>query len=301
MEVLITGGTGLVGSALSHSLMEKGYNVCILTRKIPKTATHKSISYAQWDISRGIIDGEAIKRADHIIHLAGAGIADKRWTKNYKKIILSSRVEGTKLLAEAISKHGGRIKSLVCASATGWYGEDKAAHVFKEGDPPANDFLGTVCRLWEESIPPFNFPVSHIRLGIVLSNNGGAYPKLTAPIRFGIAAIPGSGKQVLSWIHLDDIVRLFIMAMENGWSGVYNAVAPTPVTARYLVLECAKQIKGKFFLPIYIPEAILKLVIGGSANEVLKSSTVSAEKVSAEKFTFQYPTLHSCLAVLEKS
>ncbi|RYG49832.1 MAG: TIGR01777 family protein [Chitinophagaceae bacterium] len=301
MKVTITGGTGLVGKALTKALTDKGYKVCILTRNPSDHQSSQSIQYAQWNINNGTIDTQAIQSADHIIHLAGAGVADKRWTSKYKEKILRSRVGGSKLLSDAIQKYATNLKSIVCASATGWYGADKGGEPFAETDGAAGDFLGEVCRQWEESMQPGPYPVAHIRTGIVLSNNGGAYPKLTGPVHFGIAPILGNGKQVISWIHISDLVRIYISAMETRWSGSFNAVAPTPVTNRYLIRESAKKMRGNFYIPVYVPAFILKIVIGGGAEEVLKSCTVSCEKVKGEGFTFQYPTLHSCLENLTKS
>jgi uncharacterized protein (TIGR01777 family) len=295
MNVTITGGTGLVGRALTKALLSRGHYVYILTREPSKKSAQENVQYASWNVAKGIIDVDVIKNSDYIFHLAGAGIADKRWTPKYKEKILSSRVEGSKLLSNTISKHATKLKSIVCASATGWYGADKNGHAFTESDNAANDFLGQVCRQWEESMQPGSYPVAHIRTGIVLSNNGGAYPKLTKPIQYGIAPILGNGKQAMSWIHIDDLVRVYIMAMENNWNGSFNAVSPTPVTNRYLIKESAVKMKGKFFISFYIPAFLLKLIIGGSAEEVLKSCTVSCDKLKQTGFTFQYPTLHSCL------
>lgn len=301
MEVVITGGTGMVGKALTRALISKGYKVCILSRnKRPRQETD-GVRFAHWDVSGKIIDPVPIRSADHIIHLAGAGVADRRWTKQYKGLILSSRVDGSRLLSDAINEHATNLKSLVCASATGWYGADKTGHIFTEEDPAANDFLGDVCRQWESAIEVTSCPVSHLRTGIVLNNNGGAYPKLTTPVRYGIAPILGNGKQVVSWIHIDDLVRLYIAAMENNWEGSFNAVSPTPVTNRFLITESAKQLKGKFFIRLFVPAFMLRLIAGESAEEVLKSCTVSCNKVKSAGFTFLYPTLHSCLPQLTKS
>ncbi|RZL12617.1 MAG: TIGR01777 family protein, partial [Pedobacter sp.] len=229
MNITITGGTGLVGRALTKALLNKGHHVYILTREVAKKSAQENVKYASWNVAKGIIDVDVIKNSEYIFHLAGAGIADKRWTPKYKEKILNSRVEGSKLLSNTIRNHATKLKSVICASATGWYGADKNSHAFIESDNAADDFLGEVCRQWEESLQPGSSPVAHIRTGIVLSNNGGAYPKLTMPIQYGIAPILGNGKQVMSWIHIDDVCRIFLHAIQNEQlKGVYNAVAPSP-------------------------------------------------------------------------
>ena len=299
-EVLITGGTGLVGKALAQRLLSKGYKVCVLSRSKHST-DNENLRFAKWDVEKGIIDKDAVTNSDHVIHLAGAGVVEKKWTKKYKEEIIKSRTESSKLLADVINNNPNNIKSVVSASAIGWYGPDKGNGAFVETDPSSNDFLGTTCKLWEESIEQIkNKPVSKLRCGIVLSKKGGALKEFVKPINLGIAAILGSGKQVVSWIHIDDLCRMYIFAMENKLTGSYNAVAPHPVTNRFLVLELARKIKGKFYSTFNVPKFILKIMMGERSTEVLKSTTVSCNKIKEANFNFSFPTLESALPSLIK-
>jgi len=307
--ILITGGTGMIGKALTKALLEKDYNVIILTRQPEKqTVGTAKLSYAGWNIPNQTIDKEAIAKSDYIIHLAGARIADKRWTKKRKKQIVDSRVKTGQLLVKALKENANNVKAVISASAIGWYlipnpspqsGEGGRATVFREEDPPANDFLGQTCRQWEESLEPviqLNKRLVKIRTGIVLSNEGGALPEFIKPLRFGIAPILSNGKQIISWIHIEDLVRIYIAAIENeNMNDVYNAVAPGPVSNKELVLQLAKIKRGGFYVPIHVPSFILRLILGEMSVEVLKSAAVSCDKIHFTGFTFLYPSLESAL------
>ncbi len=303
--VIITGGTGLVGKALGHALLEKGYSIIILTRTIPSTddisQSTKGIQYAKWDIESQTIDENAIASADYIIHLAGAGVADKRWTPKRKQEIIDSRVNSCKLIADSLRSIPNKVKAVVSASAIGWYGPDSTIpdpKPFVETDPADDTFLGKTCRQWEESIEPViqsGKRLVKLRIGIVLSKDGGALKEFIKPLKFGIAAILGSGKQIVSWIHIDDLVRLFIMAMENEtWQGAYNAVAPNPVSNKELTLQLAKARKN-FFIPIHVPSFVLKIMLGEMSVEVLKSATVSSQKIQGAGFKFSFPLIKDAL------
>lgn len=300
--ILITGGTGLVGTALTPQLIANGHEVIILTRT-PKTSTEKNISYATWDVKAQTIDNNAIAKSDYIIHLAGAGVADKRWTEERKKEIVESRTESSKLLIKALMQKPNKVKAVISASAIGWYGDDKILKPkkkeFTEDDPADTQFLGGTCRLWEESINPVEqseIRLVKLRLGIVLSNNGGALPEFKKPIQFGIAGILGSGKQVISWIHIEDLCRMFIYAIENeALHGVYNAVAPAPVRNKELTLTLAQKMRGRFFIPLHVPAFALKLMLGEMSVEALKSATVSSDKIQAAGFTFLYRDIEGAL------
>jgi len=282
-------------------LVSKGYHVIILSRHTKK-ATEPNISYAVWNIEKNEIDASAITKADHIIHLAGAGVADKRWTKERKREIAESRTLSSALIVKALQEIPNNISTVVSASAIGWYGADtkeSRQHGFKEDAPPDRHFLGETCRLWEASIEPVKQTgkrLVKLRIGIVLSRDGGALKEFSKPIKFGIAAIPGNGEQVISWIHIDDLCRIFIHAIEQSQvNGVYNAVAPAPVTNKELTLTLAKEMRGKTFLPMHVPSFILKTVLGEMSIEVLKSTTVSSEKIKQTGFSFLYPTIAAAL------
>jgi uncharacterized protein (TIGR01777 family) len=313
--VLITGGTGMIGKALTAALLEKNYNVIILTRQPQKqTVATSRLSYAGWNIPNQTIDKETISRSDYIIHLAGAGIADKRWTKKRKQEIVNSRVKSGELLVKALKENANNVKAVISASAIGWYGPDQLTpdsspeeveslpRKFEESDPPANDFLGQTCKQWEEGLEPviqLNRRLVKLRTGIVLSSEGGALPEFIKPLRFGIAAILSNGKQIMSWIHIEDLVRIYIAAIENeNMNGVYNAIAPRPVSNIEMVLQLAKIKRGSLYIPIHVPSFILKLILGEMSIEVLKSATVSCDKIHLTGFTFLYPSLESALKQL---
>jgi uncharacterized protein len=299
--VLITGGTGLVGKALGQALLEKGYRVIILSRQVDKKSSIQNLTYATWDAEKQTIDKEAISKADHIIHLAGAGVADKRWTKKRKQEIIDSRVNSSKLIVDSLQSIPNNIKSVVSASAIGWYGADPVIpnpEPFRENDPADDAFLGDTCKRWEESIEPVSQSgkrLVKLRIGIVLSRNGGALKEFLKPLKFAVATILGNGKQIISWIHIDDLISMFITALENEKiTGTYNAVAPHPVSNKELTLTLARSRK-KFFIPIHVPSFILKLMLGEMSIEILKSATVSADKILNTGFQFDFPFIKDAL------
>ena len=300
--VLISGGTGMVGRQLTKHLLKKGYQVIILTRKIPflKDA-NPNISYALWNVADQTIDSEAVQKASYLIHLAGAGVVDKKWTKVYKDEIANSRTQSSALIIKALSNHTHSIKTIISASAIGWYGEDPSPNAkgFVEIDLAAKGFLGETCKKWEQSIEPvekIGIRLVKLRIGIVLSNDGGALAEFKKPIQFGVAGILGTGNQMISWIHIDDLCRLFIEGIENEQlAGTYNAVAPLPVSNKELTIELAHQIKGKFYIPLHVPKFILKIMMGERSIEILKSTTVNCEKIKKTGFTFLYPSIEAAL------
>ena len=300
--VLISGGTGMVGRQLTKHLLKKGYQVIILTRKIPflKDA-NPNISYALWNVADQTIDSEAVQKASYLIHLAGAGVVDKKWTKVYKDEIANSRTQSSALIIKALSNHTHSIKTIISASAIGWYGEDPSPNAkgFVEIDLAAKGFLGETCKKWEQSIEPvekMGIRLVKLRIGIVLSNGGGALAEFKKPIQFGVAGILGTGNQMVSWIHIDDLCRLFIEGIENEQlAGTYNAVAPLPVSNKELTIELAHQIKGKFYIPLHVPKFILKIMMGERSIEILKSTTVNCEKIKKTGFTFLYPSIKAAL------
>ncbi len=298
--VLLTGGTGLVGKSLTQLLTSKGYQVIILSRGKKEIVTEPNVTYAQWNVATEQIDIEAVKKADYIIHLAGAGVMDKKWTEQYKKEIVDSRVKSGALIVNTLKNNEHNVKAIVSASAIGYYGEDKIDnYFFTETDKPAEGFLGSTCQLWEDSIDYANslgIRVAKMRIGIVFSNNGGAFAEFVKPLRFKLATILGNGKQVISWIHIDDLCRQFLFAIENKEiKGAYNAVAPNPVTNKNLILKLASKIASKFYIPFYVPSFLLKLMMGDRSIEILKSTTVSSKKITDVGFKFLYNEVDEAL------
>ena len=309
--VMITGGTGMIGTALSALLADNGYNVIILSRNPLETAARHNylerqspfrhngrVYYSRWDIDNPHLDSSALAEADYIIHLAGAGVADKRWTSARKKEILESRTKSSSLLVKAMKDHTNKVKAVISASAIGWYGPDKG-RPFMEDDPPAGDFLGQTCLEWEKSIEPVEAMgkrLVKLRLGIVFSNEGGALKEFRKPLRTGVAAILGKGDQVISWVHIEDICRAFMFALEDkNLAGTYNVVSPYPVNNKQLTLTLAWHITNKRHFMVHVPEFALKIALGEMSTEVLKSATVSSDKLQKAGFTFNFPTLESAI------
>jgi uncharacterized protein len=300
-NILITGGTGLVGKQLTELLASSGYSVTILTRSQPKSPSPlPNVSFKIWDVAKQTIDVSAVQSADYIVHLAGAGVVDKKWTEEYKKEIRDSRTQSSKLLVDTLQKHSHAVKAILSSSAIGWYGEDQQeGFAFTETDPADEGFLGQTCKLWEQSIEEaqgLGIRVCKLRTGIVLSNDGGALAEFKKPIQLGVAGILGDGKQIVSWIHVKDLCRMFLFAIQNSQvNGSYNAVAPSPVSNKELTLKLAKLVKGTFYVPMHVPVFVLKMMLGSRSIEVLKSTTVSATKIKEEGFTFLFPSIDAAL------
>lgn len=305
--VLITGGTGTIGKRLTTLLLQKGYTINILSREKIKSI-HPMVNYYQWDINSQTIDQEAVQSANFIIHLAGAGVADRRWSESRKNEIKQSRINSSKLIVHTLQHTSNRVETVVSASAIGWYGSDASNSPkdgFSETDPLYPDFLGETCKAWEESIEPITLMGKRLvilRTGIVLSNDGGALVEFKMPLKFKLATILGSGKQIISWIHIDDLCNQYIYAIENqAMNGVYNAVAPSPVCNKELIITLAQQIHGKWFLPFYVPSFLLKILLGEMSIEILKSTTVSAQKIIQQGFHFEYPLIKTAIKALTAS
>ncbi|GAA4460210.1 TIGR01777 family oxidoreductase [Nemorincola caseinilytica] len=298
MTIGITGGTGLVGTHVARLLTEKGHSVVLLTRHPRGKKPGNNIRYALFDAEAGKCDTATLSALDAVIHLAGEPIAAHRWTPAQKQKIVDSRVHGTRFLVAMLRQYSAHCQTFIGASAIGIYGPDRlTAKPFTEDMPPATDFLGDTCMKWEaeqQKIAPIMRLVT-LRTGIVLAREGGALPQFLRTAPFRLLPIPGSGKQIISWIHMTDLARLIIYALEQpGMSGPYNAVAPAPIPAKELMTAIAKE-KGGFYLKPHVPAFVLHAVLGEMAVEVLKSATVSAERTTATGFTFNYPGIRAAL------
>jgi uncharacterized protein len=299
--ILITGGTGLVGSALTTYLLREGYTVIVAGRKANRNLG--TARYVQWNVERGLLPTEAIANTDYIINLAGAGVMEQPWTPAYKQQIADSRTQSGDLIVKVLSEIPNRVQAVISASAIGWYGSDKVPPApFTEDMPAAPGFLGDTCYDWELHIDPVSSlgkRLVKLRIGIVLSNDGGALVEFKKPLRFGISGILGSGKQVISWIHIEDLCRMFHFAITNpACEGVYNAVAPQPIAAKPFMRALAKAM-GKPFIPLPVPSFALRLMLGERSIEILKSTTVSCDKIMSAGFQFTYPDCASALAALQ--
>lgn len=290
-KILITGGTGLVGSRLSDRLTEKGYEVWHLSRKENLEAKYPAY---RWDVTAGFIDERALK-ADHIIHLAGESVASGRWTASRKKKIYDSRIESTNLIARHINEGKLQVKSFIAASAIGIYGSFAGSEVKSEESQSADDFLAQVVKDWEKAADNVTkIPVAKIRIGVVLSDMEGALPKLLQPIKLGVGAPLGTGKQYMSWIHIDDLVGIFIHALENRLTGVYNAVAPSPETNADFTRQVAKAVKRPLWLP-NVPAFVMKAMLGEMSEIVLGGCKASSQKIEESGYVFDHPNLDQAL------
>ncbi|MCB9210742.1 MAG: TIGR01777 family protein [Ignavibacteriales bacterium] len=290
-KVLITGASGLIGSGLSKKLIAINFQVNHLSRSkknIPNVSTFI------WDLNKKEIDANSLKNVDVIIHLAGAGIAEKRWTDQRKKEIIDSRVESANLLYNEISKLDSKPKVFISASAIGYYGAVTSDKTFVESDPHANDFQGTVCKLWEESSKQFEnlgLRTVQLRFGVVLSEKGGALEKMMLPTKFGIGSALGSGKQIIPWIHIDDVINIILESIKDeNMSGTYNVVAPSKNNYNEFTKTLAKVMNKPFFMP-NVPAFVLKLALGEMSEIVLEGSHISSEKIIQSGYEFKYPDL----------
>lgn len=290
-RIMITGASGLVGTRLTELLLKKDHEVSHLGRS-KKSGSIKSFV---WDIKKGTIDQDAFDQIDTVIHLAGSGIADERWTKERKQDILESRTKSTALLVQKLNEGNNSVKTLVSTSAIGYYGMTLDAKEFTETSQPGKGFLADVVTAWEHEADQLkNKRLVKIRIGVVFSKNDGALKEIAKPIRWGVGAPLGTGEQYVSWIHLDDLCGIFIKAVEDeSMQGAYNATADN-VTNRNLTKAIAQTLHKPLWLPA-IPGFALKLVLGEMADLVLYGSNVTSNKVKQTGFTFKFSTLDTAL------
>lgn len=296
-KILITGASGLIGSRLTELLLQKGYQVSHLGRSKKSGLVPSFV----WDVNKGVLDQQALEGVDAIIHLAGAGVADKRWTASRKKEILESRTKSSLLLYNTLANTNHTVKTVVSASAIGYYGFGFGEEVFTEVSQSGNDYLAQVVKEWEESVDKINslnLRVVKLRIGIVLSDRGGALVEMAKPIRLGVGAALGTGKQYLSWIHLDDLCAMFIKAVEDETiQGAYNATSGDWVTNLELTKRIAKVLKRPLLLP-NVPGFIMKIIIGEMAVIVVNGSKISADKIKKTGFKFNHTDLSKTLRSL---
>ncbi len=301
MTVLITGATGLIGTQLTKLLIEKGYTVNYLTTSKSKITSKPNFIGFYWNPIQGIIDVNCIKNVDVIIHLAGASIS-KRWTKTYKQEILQSRIQTSQLLLDALKNNSNKVKQIISASGTAIYPESYTT-VYNESSTQTDiGFLSDVVSKWEESVDVFknlNIKVCKLRTGVVFDKNGGALPEIAKPIQYYVGAAMGNGKQMQSWIHIDDLVSMYYFAIQNQLEGVFNAVAPNPVSNSELTIAIAKTIKKPLFLP-NIPQFVMKLLLGEMSILLFSSKNLSSEKIQKHGFKFQFTTINSALQNIYK-
>ena len=294
-KVVISGGSGLIGSHLTRLLLKEGYQVAHLSRSVRED---KAVHHYLWDVEEGKIEEGALEDADYIINLAGAPIADKRWTAKHKQAVIKSRTAGTGLLVRELARLQLKPKAFISASAIGYYGGDRADELLREQSDPGSDFLASVCRAWEEEaqrVEELGIRLVTLRIGVVLSPEGGALKEMMKPFQLGLGAPLGTGRQYMSWIHVEDLAELILKAMRDAqMEGVFNAVAPEPVTNAHFSEVLAAALHKPYFLPA-VPGAALKLALGERAIVVLGSARVAANKLQKAGFDHKYPELEPAL------
>jgi hypothetical protein len=288
-RIAITGASGLIGSALVGHLKSEGHTVQRLVRRTPVSSEE-----IQWDPKTGYVDIEALRGVDAIIHLAGVGVSDKRWTKRFKSEILNSRLLGTTAIANAVAEVKPQV--FISASAIGWYG-DSGNRAVIESDSVGNDFLAAVCREWEGAADlAGTVRTVKLRTGLVLDPTGGALGRMLPLFRFGLGGKLGSGKQWWSWITLHDVVRAITFALENDISGPVNLTSPNPATNQEFTAALARAMKRPALFPA--PAIALKIALGGFSSEVLGSKKVMPNALTEAGFQWDYPHLSTALEAL---
>lgn len=302
MRILISGATGLIGSVLVENLRRRNHDIHFLTLKEDELSIFgdKAKGFL-WNPSLKAFDLAALEGVGAIIHLAGAPIS-KRWTESYKKEIIDSRVESTQLIHDVLLKHDNAVKQFISASAIGIYKDSLTIRHSENSPAIGNTFLADVVKKWERAADGFShlkIKVCKIRTGLVLAKQGGALPQLDKPIRYGLGAPMGTGKQWQSWIHIDDLVGIYTFAAEQQLDGVYNAVAPNPVTSRELTKAIAKKLKRPLWLP-GIPAFLLKMALGEMHTLLLESQLVESAKIDNAGYGFRFAQLESALEDIYK-
>ncbi len=300
-NVLITGGSGFVGKQLTQLLIENGYSVSILSRS--KREPKENIFYYTWDVYKQRIEDEAVLNAHFVIHLAGANIAEKRWTKKRKDEIISSREQSAQLILATVKKHNKKLEAFVTASAIGIYGAVNGEEICTEETAYGDDFLGLTCQKWEASADWFSklgIRTVKVRTGLVMGKNEGFLNKLVPIFKLGLGAPLGSGKQYLPWIHVDDLCRVYLEALKNpAMQGAYNAAINDNTTNKSFSKLLAKFYGFPLWLPD-VPSFILKLFLGEMAAMVLTGRRVSSSKIEKLGFKFKYrdlkETIRFCLS-----
>ena len=297
MRVIVTGSTGLVGSALVRSLLADGHKVTRLVRGDAQGSGAAGTTAVHWDPDRGTIEAKELEGHDAAVHLAGESIAEGRWDEDKKRRIRESRVKGTRLIAEALAGLDAKPKSLVSASAVGFYG-DRGDEVLREESASGDDFLSEVCREWEKATlaaSQAGIRVVHLRIGIVLSAEGGALPKMLTPFKLGLGGRVGSGRQYMSWITLEDLVHVIRRAIEDeSLRGPVNAVAPRPVTNEEFTKALGRVLGRLTILPV--PAFAARLAFGEMADALLLSGArVEPARLNEADHRFRNPEIEGAL------
>ncbi len=301
MKVLITGATGLVGQEIVSLCHQQGIDVNYLTTNKDKIKSQSNYKGFFWNPKINEIDTDCFKGVEIIINLAGSTVA-KRWTSGYKKEILESRVLSVSVLFEALSVIPHSVRHMISASAIGIYPDSFQNYYMEDSKERGNDFLGKVVAQWEDTVTKFNelkINVSILRIGLVLSKNGGAFVKIVDPIKYGLGSVFGNGKQWQSWIHVIDLARMFVFVMQEEKYGVFNAVAPNPVSNQKLTHAIALGLNKRIFLP-NTPKFFMQLILGEMHTLLFSSQRVCSSRVLGLGFVFKYDNISSAVDDLLK-
>lgn len=294
-SVLISGGSGLVGKYLTSALLSEGYRVRHLSRN---TGQFNKVQVCIWDPKQNILDPQVFEGVDYLIHLAGANIGEKRWTRKRKEEILTSRVDSSRLIHKVITDNGIRLKGFISASAIGYYGSLTSDKIFIEDDSPATDFLGTICRSWEEAADLFGnsgMRTVKIRTAVVLEKSDSALSKLMQTGRFGFLIQTGNGRQYMPWIHINDLCNIYLKAITDPeMNGAFNAVSPQHVNGKEFIKTLASVMDLPVF-PLPFPAVLLKAALGEMSEVILKGSRISSDKIINAGYRFIFSDLHDAL------
>jgi uncharacterized protein (TIGR01777 family) len=290
-HILIAGGTGLIGSRLTQLLTANGHKVSYLSRK---PGNYHGITAYKWDPAKGMMDSKALDTVTHIVSLAGESIANGRWTKEFKEKVITSRLQAAKTIRNALLNNDHEVEAIVAASAIGFYGSEKNK-IFDEDDNVGVGFLSETTKQWEDAYNDMPIRTTLLRIGIVLDKDGGALPQMAMPVSFGIAPIIGSGKQMMSWIHLNDLCTIFTSALfDDKYHGKINAVASNPVSHKEF-MQTLKKVVCPYALTIPTPAALIRLILGEKSALVLDDTHVINKKLLNLGFEFEFSTLQIAL------
>ncbi|MDY0987654.1 Epimerase family protein [Flavobacterium sp. ACN2] len=295
-NVLLTGGTGFVGKYLTDVLIEAGFSVSILSRS--DRENNGRVTYYKWDLKKNYIDKNAVLNANYIIHLAGEGIVEKRWTKRRKKAIIESRVRPVEMIYSILEMNNKKLEAFISASGIGIYGAITSHKICTENTPPADDFLGITCQKWEnaaDKIGSLNIRTVKIRTGIVFGKNEGFLKKMVPTFKSGFGAVLGSGKQYLPWIHIEDLCQIYLKSIEDTkLEGAYNACVTDNTTNSRFSKTMAKLYDYSIWIP-KVPAFVLKILLGQMSEAILTGQRVSSEKIQKTGFEFQFTDLEKTL------
>jgi uncharacterized protein (TIGR01777 family) len=293
-HVLITGATGMIGKALIRALLDRKYNVSILSTHTPVIP---NVQVFKWDVNTKQIDIACFKGVDTIIHLAGENVAKEKWTVQRKQQIVDSRVQSTSLLLESLKKATHEVTTFISASAVGFYG-DRGEEILTEESPVGAGFLPECCAKWESAVDAaaaLGFRVVKLRTGVLIAKDEGALPAMAQPIKWFVGAPLGTGKQWIPWIHMEDMVGMYLYALEHELTGTFNAAAPNPVTNKTLTKALGQAIHRPIW-PFAVPAPVMSLILGEMSVIALASTKTSAQKIIDAGYRFKFTNLQEALS-----